>query len=276
MSHTASAMAISQSATVTMVHTSSPFELGRSSRPATFVLPPTVRSGHGTRELSGLPFVSPDSSAQYAGGVADSLRERKKHQTRDALTAAAHELFRARGFDDVTVDEIAAAANVSPRTVFRYFGSKEAILFGDHEESLQLIRDAIASRPDGEPIMIALRQAVIEITEHTAQQREMQLTRARLAASGATVAAYAQTVLIPLWEEVLAEAIGARLGVDPSVNPRPRLLAGTAMAAMSAAGALWLASNGAGDVVGLLDEAFDALNEAVVESLPRGESVANR
>jgi AcrR family transcriptional regulator len=202
--------------------------------------------------------------------VADSLRERKKHETRDAVTAAAHELFRERGFDAVTVDEIAAAANVSPRTVFRHFGSKEAILFGDQDEALQLIRDAIASRPPGEPIMVALRQAVIEITEHTAQQREMQLTRARLAKSGASVAAYTQTVLIPRWGDVLAEAVASRLGVDPSVNPRPRLLAGTAMAAMSAAGTVWLASNGDGDVVDLLNEAFDALTEVVVASLPEG------
>jgi len=200
--------------------------------------------------------------------MGDGLRERKKHETRDTVTAAAHELFRARGFDAVTVDEIAAAAKVSPRTVFRYFGSKEAILFGDHESLLAFIRSAIAARPADEPIMVALREAVIEFTEHTAEHRELQLTRTRLAASGASVAAYAQTILIPRWEDALAEAVAARLGVDPTVNIRPRLLAGTAIAAMSAASDLWLASNGEGDVVGLLREAFDALNDAVVQSLP--------
>ena len=130
-----------------------------------------------------------------------------------------------------------------------------------------VIREAIASRPSEEPIMIALRVAVIEITERTADHRELQLTRTRLAASGASVAAYTQTVLIPLWQDTLAEAVAARLEVDPSVNLRPRLLAGTAIAAMSAARDLWLASNGSGDVVGLLREAFDALGEAVVESV---------
>ncbi len=204
--------------------------------------------------------------------MAEGLRERKKHQTRDAVTAAAHDLFRERGFDAVTVDEIAAAANVSPRTVFRYFGSKEAILFGDHAERLELIRQAIAARPVGEPIMIALREAVIEITEHTAEHREVQLTRTRLAASGASVAAYTQTVLIPLWEDALTQAVAARLGVDAAVDIRPRLLAGTAISAMSAASGLWLASNGDGDVVALLHEAFDALHEAVLESLPSSVS----
>jgi len=199
--------------------------------------------------------------------MVDSLRERKKVETRDALTAAAHQLFRERGFDAVTVDEIAAAANVSPRTVFRYFGSKEAILFGDQGEQLRLVRDAIASRPTGEPVMVALREAVIDVTQRTAAQREMQLTRARFAASGPTAAAYAKTVLIPQWEDVLVEAVATRLGVDPDVNPRPRLLAGTAIAAMSATSAIWLASNGAADPVALLREAFDALNEAVVDSL---------
>ena len=195
-----------------------------------------------------------------------SLRDRKKHQTRTALVEAARALFAQRGFDGVTVDEIAASADVSPRTFFRYFGSKEAVLYGDQDEMLDLLREALASRPSDEPPLDALRTALIVITEHYAEHREDHLIRARLARTGAAVAAYQRTVLQPRWEDVLAEAIAERLGVDESVDPRPRLLAGVAIAVMTAAGTLWLASNGESDLITLLDEASEALREAVAQS----------
>ena len=79
--------------------------------------------------------------------VTVSLRERKKNETCDALIGAALDLFELRGFDGVTVDDIAARANVSPRTFFRYFGSKEAVLYPDQDYFLALMRDAMTARP---------------------------------------------------------------------------------------------------------------------------------
>jgi AcrR family transcriptional regulator len=196
-----------------------------------------------------------------------SLRVRKKSETREALVRVALDLFEAQGFDRVTVDDIAALANVSPRTFFRYFGSKEAVLFADQEHLLSVMREAITSRPADEHPLLALREALVVATEHTAQHREDHLRRARLAQSGAAITTYQRAVLQPAWEDMLTESVARRLGTDPLVDPRPRLFAGVAIAVMSAAGIMWLASDGEDDVVMLLHAAFDTLDLAVLDSL---------
>lgn len=71
------------------------------------------------------------------------LRERKKQQTRSALVDAALALFEAKGFEAATVEEIAAAADVSPRTFFRYFAAKEGVLLAVHDEEFDRLLAAI-------------------------------------------------------------------------------------------------------------------------------------
>jgi AcrR family transcriptional regulator len=78
-----------------------------------------------------------------------SLRERKKQLTRQALLAAADRLFEARGYDNVTVAEIADAANISVKTLFTYFASKEDLAFADDARLRDAITGAIAASPDG-------------------------------------------------------------------------------------------------------------------------------
>ena len=196
-----------------------------------------------------------------------SLREQKKNETRDALTSAALDLFELRGFDGVTVDDIAARANVSPRTFFRYFGSKEAVLFPDQDYLLSLMRDAMRSRPPEEHPLLVLRAALAAVTRHTADHREHDLRRGRLAETGAAIASYQRSVLVPAWEDMFTDTLAERLAADPATDPRPRLFAGVAMAVMTAAGVAWRASNGQDDPVALLDDAFRTLDAAVLESL---------
>ena len=94
--------------------------------------------------------------------MAQGLRERKKADTREAIRAAAVDLFVARGFEDTTVDAIAEAADVSVRTVFRYFPTKEDLVFADVDADLDDLRSLLDARPPDEPVMTGVR-AVVEV-----------------------------------------------------------------------------------------------------------------
>ena len=83
----------------------------------------------------------------------EGLRERKKRQTREAIAAAAMRLFHARGFDAVTVAEVARAADVSEKTVFNHFPTKEDLVFAHTAEHVEARREAILSRPPGVPLI---------------------------------------------------------------------------------------------------------------------------
>jgi len=86
------------------------------------------------------------------------LRERKKEATRRHLADVAKELFTARGFDNVTVAEVAEAANVSKMTVFNYFPRKEDLFLDRHADQLRDVERALAGRAPGESVTTALRR----------------------------------------------------------------------------------------------------------------------
>jgi AcrR family transcriptional regulator len=88
----------------------------------------------------------------------EGLRERKKRQTRSAIAAAAMELFTQRGFEDVTVAEVAQAADVSEKTVFNYFPTKEELVFSGAEDRLDDQVDAVRNRVPGLPLSRVFEQ----------------------------------------------------------------------------------------------------------------------
>jgi AcrR family transcriptional regulator len=103
------------------------------------------------------------------------LRERKKVQTRQAIRAAAYRLFAEHGYDATPVDRIAAEADVSPSTVFRYFPTKEDIVLTDEYDDL--MADMLRGRPEGEPPLVSVRMVMHEslskILNDPAQRAEM-------------------------------------------------------------------------------------------------------
>jgi AcrR family transcriptional regulator len=91
-----------------------------------------------------------------------SLRERKKARLRLDLTRAAVELFTQQGFDATTVEQIVAKVETSPRTFFRYFGTKEDVLFGDTPERLRSLRERLETVTGDEPPIAVVKAALIE------------------------------------------------------------------------------------------------------------------
>jgi AcrR family transcriptional regulator len=94
--------------------------------------------------------------------AAAGLRERKKQRTRESIASAALELFGERGYAATTVADIGAAADVSERTVFTYFPTKEDILFSDLADFRERLGEALAQRPAGASALDTLRDFVVE------------------------------------------------------------------------------------------------------------------
>jgi AcrR family transcriptional regulator len=86
------------------------------------------------------------------------LRERKKLRTRRAIAGSALRLFAERGFEETTISDIAAAADVSPRTFFSYFRSKDDVVFAEMDERLTDIRARLSERPGGETPLATFRR----------------------------------------------------------------------------------------------------------------------
>jgi AcrR family transcriptional regulator len=187
------------------------------------------------------------------------LRERRKQLTAAELEAAALRLFGERGFDAVTVDDIAAEADVSRRTFFRYFASKEDVLLADHQVQLARLREAMAARPPDEPILTALRNALLSITGDFEERRERVILRGRIMRETPSLQARS-LVHQKAWEDAMQEMVAERLGVDPVADLRPGVVAATALAAMRVAFNNWLNAGATGDLIPLTAEALDLLD----------------
>jgi AcrR family transcriptional regulator len=196
--------------------------------------------------------------------VDGGLRQVKKARTRQRLVEVAVTLFEDRGFDEVTVEEIADAALVSPRTFYRYFGSKEGVLSDEQDRRLDLLRGAIAAHPAGEPPLAALRAGVLALARRTeVDDVELSRRRMRLVESTPSLGVHRRADLQPLWEQVIAEAIAARLGVDPDTDVRPRLLAGVGLAVLSSLGQTFQAATSPDDLESLVVARFALLADLV-------------
>ncbi len=187
---------------------------------------------------------------------APSRRSRKKSRTYAALVGAGAELFASRGFDETTTVDIAERADVSQRTLFRHFASKEAVLYGDMDEVLFTLRDALASRPADEPVLTVVHEAVTSLAENFETHRERRLLQARLAASYPSVSAYSRATVQLGWEREIISATALRLDVDPLVDPRPEIIAGATMSAVRIATRQWTASDGTADYMKLISDAL--------------------
>jgi AcrR family transcriptional regulator len=187
-----------------------------------------------------------------------TLRERKKQQTREGLAAAAVDLFMERGYDATTVEDIAAAVVVSPRTFFRYFPTKEDVIVDLLRAGVVDLVERVAARPLAEPLATSLRAAARAWADLTAEESVRLLMLARvLDASPCLKPRFDQQGRVGL--DDLERQIADRLGVDRATDARPALVVALVSAVLSKAIERWSASNGTLDLVALVDEGFGLL-----------------
>jgi AcrR family transcriptional regulator len=202
--------------------------------------------------------MSTDVDAPGTSGI--GLRERKKARTREALQEAAMDRFARQGFDGTTVEEIAEACEVSPRTFFRYFPTKEDVLFADAATRRERLLAVIVARPAGEPAFVALRAAMRTLTADYADDRDAMVTRSRIIAASPHLQAY-KAEHQHGWEADVVDALERRaVARDESVD-REDLMLVTAVttAAFRVAIDAWVADASAPDLGVLLDHAFARL-----------------
>ena len=192
----------------------------------------------------------------------DDLRTRKKLRTRVALATAALELFEERGFDETTVDEIAAAADVSRRTFFRYFETKEDVFLVDPAGKLQIIEDELSRRDDGESTLAAIRRALLAIARDYAADEAFLRLQYRVGLREPKLVAHGYVYQVR-WEDALARAVAVDLGVDAATDVRARVTAHVTVGAARTAVASWLSSPAGTDAVAVMDATFDLVAPAL-------------
>jgi len=187
-----------------------------------------------------------------------SLRERKKQRTRDAIIQAAELLFSERGFDKTTVDQIAVAADVSRRTFFRYFPSKEMVMFPHQDTYLARFRNLLAQGGENESPVDALRRACLAMANAYQQSREEHLKQQRIIQASRTLIARGNE-LDTIWEQAIAEELIRRMGSTRTAQRRACLVAGAMLGAIQAALQEWYAGECREDLADIGREALAIL-----------------
>ena len=194
--------------------------------------------------------------------MAIGLRERKKSATRDALIRSAITQFGERGFDHVTVEEIADACDVSPRTFFRYFGTKEDVLFADSEAHCDRIVELLHERESDESLLDALQRAVVQVADEYQLDRELKVLRHRIISTTPSLQRRAAEQS-QSWDAQILEELRPRKRVDAGEELRLRLTVATATTALRVASEVWMARGGKGDLTAVLSDALDQLRAGV-------------
>lgn len=205
-----------------------------------------------------------DGGAVILGTVsvdAPSRRERKKSATYRSLLDSALVLFAEKGFTETTIDDIAARADVAPRTFFRYFANKAAVLQPATDDYLERFRSEFDGAPADEPPLKRLHRAVRATLEEFHEDRERILLQKQISVEahidlGADEFAH----LWAAFESIIAE----HFGVDAETDPVPALYTGIAIGIVSGAVRTWLADDARGDLGDLVDAGFAALRSLEV------------
>jgi AcrR family transcriptional regulator len=157
------------------------------------------------------------------------LRERKKQRTRETIARAARELFATQGYHATTLAEIAEAADVSTRTIFAYFPSKEDILFSEFALMREALARALAERPDDQDTLETVRRFILSM--HKPEETELDEQLRGCVERDETLRSHLRARIAQL-EELIAPAIAKDLGASPD-DLRPHVVAASLTAAFN-------------------------------------------
>lgn len=205
------------------------------------------------------------------------LRERKRRETRAALSLAALRLCVQRGWDEVTVDDIVAAANVSPRTFRNYFSNKAEAVAAGHLERMLRIVDDLRARPAGEPLWTAIANSAAAQFEPPAHKSQAVqdparwLERIRFVLTEPAI--HGEVLKASAAAQVeLAAAIAERAGARSANHLYPQVAAAVVTAVVGTVMDRWLREGPSGPMVPLLRKAF----ELVAAGFPEDKAKAGR
>ncbi len=192
---------------------------------------------------------------QPSGGRSFDLRERKRTRTRLMIQTEALRLFGEKGYAQTTVDEIADAAAISPRTFFRYFPSKEDVVIWDEYDPLVL--ELVEARPDDEPLAETFRSVIREtLGALERHDPERLLARVRLSVTVPELRARLLDEQSHGIEELATLLATRKAPVDDLTL---RITGSALLAAVFVALDLWQKDDGKSDLLALLDQSTDAL-----------------
>ncbi|MFA1542730.1 TetR family transcriptional regulator [Actinomadura monticuli] len=187
---------------------------------------------------AGDPSGHPRDHAPAEERALAGLRERKKQRTRLALIDAALDLFLAKGYEAATIDEIVASVEVSQRTFFRYFATKEDVVTSFLAEHDQVLEEALAARPPGERPFTALFESLRVVLRAIAEgdpAEGARFRRVRRVVESTPSLMAAQMARYSASAESLAAEIARREGVDLEDDLRPRILVAFYLSAVKVA-----------------------------------------
>jgi TetR/AcrR family transcriptional regulator, regulator of mycofactocin system len=187
---------------------------------------------------------------------------RRPVTSRAEIEHIALDLFRERGFDATTVDDVAHAAGIGRRTFFRYYASKNDVPWGAFDEMLVRMRARFAALPPDVPVMEGIRETVLDFNDVPPAEQGYHKQRLRLILETPALQAHS-TLRYAEWRRVVADYAGARLGCPPTALV-PRTLGHVCLGAALSAYELWLA--GDEELRELLDEALQALEHGFAPS----------
>lgn len=185
---------------------------------------------------------------------------RRPSTTQDDIAGVALDLFAARGFDEVSVDDVAAAAGIARRTLFRYYPTKNAIPWGDFDAHLGHMRELLDDVDPQVPIGEALRAALLAFNDFDEAETPRHRQRMRVILQTDALQAHSMTMYAG-WRAVIAAFVAHRMTVKAG-DLVPQTVAWTMLGVALSAYEQWLADESV-PLPRLLAEAFDTVSNGL-------------